>query len=345
MRIALALSEYQMRIKYVKGSANAHVDVFTRDGVDPIDEELATKCEVFTVETVEESGEGFDIVADKIKIDFPTISEFECSEADIAKIKGCRLRRSGPGNTLYYTEGGKIYVPPQLRDRLIAFHHRSLSAGHAGIGRCCRRLKSLSWWPGLQKDVEAHVGRCLSCARARQHPKVTPGHLLCPDFNGLVVVDCVGPFFDRHQKRECYVFTAIDTFTRYAAARLVYAIDGPTLWSALRDMWITPFGAPGCLLRDNGPGLVSSRLFPVEWSGAGNLAVGGKRGGRGGKTCRFSIGPWFYIHFARNVICDQPKNATRRTVVTWHHSPFPPYRFGLRTDCLYSSLRFSLVVY
>ena len=64
------------------------------------------------------------------------------------------------------------------------------------------------------------------------------------------------------------------------------------------------------------------------WSGAerGTWLWVGKGGGRGGKTCRFSIGPWFSIHFARNVICDQPKNATRGTVVTWHHSPFaPPY--------------------
>ena len=72
-----------------------------------------------------------------------------------------------------------------------------------------------------------------------------------------------------------------------------------------------------------------NRLFPVECSGARNLAVAGKGGEGGGETCRFSIGPWFSIHFARHVITDPPKNATERTVVTWLQS-FSPLTDSVR---------------
>uniref|UniRef100_A0A4W5Q2M8 Reverse transcriptase RNase H-like domain-containing protein n=1 Tax=Hucho hucho TaxID=62062 RepID=A0A4W5Q2M8_9TELE len=44
---------------------------------------------------------------------------------------------------------GRVYVPFDVRDRLIVWAHTSLSSGHPGIGRTVRCLSERYWWPTL----------------------------------------------------------------------------------------------------------------------------------------------------------------------------------------------------
>ncbi|CDQ92485.1 unnamed protein product [Oncorhynchus mykiss] len=65
-----------------------------------------------------------------------------------------------------------LYVPLDVRDRLICWAHTSPSSGHPGIGRtvCC--LAGKYWWPTLAKDVRVCVSSCSVCAQCK-----APRHL------------------------------------------------------------------------------------------------------------------------------------------------------------------------
>ncbi|XP_070301922.1 EGF domain-specific O-linked N-acetylglucosamine transferase-like [Salvelinus sp. IW2-2015] len=55
---------------------------------------------------------------------------------------------------------GRMYVPFDVRDRLICWAHTSPSSGHPGIGRTVRCLSGKYWWPTLAKDVRVYVSSC-----------------------------------------------------------------------------------------------------------------------------------------------------------------------------------------
>ncbi|KAJ7998111.1 hypothetical protein DPEC_G00219180 [Dallia pectoralis] len=62
---------------------------------------------------------------------------------------------------------GRVYVPLDVRDRLICWAHTSVSSGHPGIGRTVRCLTNKYWWPGLAKDVRLYVSSCSVCAQCK----------------------------------------------------------------------------------------------------------------------------------------------------------------------------------
>ena len=44
---------------------------------------------------------------------------------------------------------------------------QKLHSEHQGISKCCERARHSVWWPGISKDLEAEVKRCVSCCKAQ----------------------------------------------------------------------------------------------------------------------------------------------------------------------------------
>ena len=62
--------------------------------------------------------------------------------------------------------GTRREVPlPGQKQGLIERAH--ILSGHFGAQRTLHLLHGRYWWPGLQRDVLAHVARCTQCDRVR----------------------------------------------------------------------------------------------------------------------------------------------------------------------------------
>ena len=85
------------------------------------------------------------------------------------------MEQLGQSEDLSQTEDGLVYrrgklvVPnnENLRGRIIAAHHNSVSAGHPGRDRTQELIYRSYWWPSLRKDVARYIKGCATCQRTK----------------------------------------------------------------------------------------------------------------------------------------------------------------------------------
>lgn len=55
-------------------------------------------------------------------------------------------------------KGEKIIIPATLRAELLSRIH----AGHMGVEKCKLRGRDILFWPGMNKQIEEMVGKCVT---------------------------------------------------------------------------------------------------------------------------------------------------------------------------------------
>lgn len=75
----------------------------------------------------------------------------------------------------------KLYIGSNgdWRRKVMQEMHDSATGGHSGILGTYQRTKHLCYWPGLKKDVHAHVSCCDVC-QMHKHENIKPPGLLQP---------------------------------------------------------------------------------------------------------------------------------------------------------------------
>jgi hypothetical protein len=71
----------------------------------------------------------------------------------------------------------RIFVPANLRTRLLQMFHDAPTVGHPGIARTLALVSRSFSWPGIRKDVIQYVGSCDSCQRVKAKRQVPEGTL------------------------------------------------------------------------------------------------------------------------------------------------------------------------
>jgi len=72
-----------------------------------------------------------------------------------------------------------IYVPMNLRTRILESHHDSVTAGHFGVRKTLDLINRNFWWPNLRADVKKFIKSCETCCKAKV-PRHKPYGLLSP---------------------------------------------------------------------------------------------------------------------------------------------------------------------
>ena len=90
-----------------------------------------------------------------------------------------------------------IILPPEYSLRAIALAHSVPTAGHGGAKVTFARCQKFAYWPGMKKDVEDYVRKCVVCSRFKKLGNYHPAPLRhYPDATApfeRVHVDLVGP--------------------------------------------------------------------------------------------------------------------------------------------------------
>ena len=58
---------------------------------------------------------------------------------------------------------GRVLVPRQLRQQILAEHHSSLMGGHFAVKKTYGALVRHWWWDGMYSDTQKFTSNCPQC--------------------------------------------------------------------------------------------------------------------------------------------------------------------------------------
>ncbi|KAI4899248.1 hypothetical protein NFI96_022015 [Prochilodus magdalenae] len=149
----------------------------------------------------------------------------------------------------------RLYVPAQVRDRLVTWAHTSLTSGHPGETRTYQLLSGKYWWESMSKDVHRFVSSCSTCSQCKT-PRALPAGKLMPlpiparPWSHLAV-DFVTDLPD--SEGNTVILTVIDRFSR--GVRFVPFPSLPTAFQTAECLFnyvFRFFGIPENIVSDRG---------------------------------------------------------------------------------------------
>lgn len=190
----------------------------------------------------------------------PTLSPFP-SFATILKAQqqtspqptGAQFSIHGPNKVIFY--GGKLWIPPELRLRVIAACHLVPPLKHVGRRKTVRLIQATCNWPNLQSDVASYLHSCLICQRLRPRIEELQGqHLPVPPPTALferVYIDHWGPCHWVNGSPS--VLTILDASSRWVECLVVPNQQAKTTAEAFLLQWCCRYGVPSVVFTDKGP--------------------------------------------------------------------------------------------
>jgi len=115
---------------------------------------------------------------------------------------------------------GRLVIGPNLalKEQLLQWVHDSPFGGHSGRDATLKRLKSLFWWRGMTKAVQAYVRKCVTCQSCKYDTSPTPGLLQPIAIPQEVWRDVSMDFIEGLLKSfgKEVIFVIVDRFSKYA---------------------------------------------------------------------------------------------------------------------------------
>jgi hypothetical protein len=71
--------------------------------------------------------------------------------------------------------GGRVFVPPKMRPRILKEFHNTTLAGHPGSLKLLETVSRTYGWPKIRKDVVSYTKYCFSCQKSKHSTQRPPG--------------------------------------------------------------------------------------------------------------------------------------------------------------------------
>jgi 3-methyladenine DNA glycosylase AlkC/predicted aspartyl protease len=245
-RWALALSEFDFTVKYIKGTQHADADCLSRA---PVADEHDNFLErILIVYPVDES-EWVESYSDEDE-------ELRQKAAD--GISGFYLR----GRVPYWK--GRLVVPAAKREAIIRESHDNLLASHDGEETTLARVAESFWWPNMRSQISSYVKTCKQC-QLRKAARTKSAGLMQPhgayETMAKVAFDYLGPL-PASLSGNRFVIVAVDVFSKYLVAT---AVADQTA-SGFKLFFVTfcgNFGVPQAIVTDNGKAFINSEIRDI----------------------------------------------------------------------------------
>lgn len=155
---------------------------------------------------------------------------------------------------LYTANDNTVWVPPVgLRNDILYYIHNQ--GGHLGVAKVKDRLRSMFWWPDVDKHIQDHCMNCLTCAQmnpssVKRKGCLRPTCLAEGPWTNLQI-DYVGPL-PAAKGGYRYILVVIDTFSKWIET---FPIKSDTASATARVLWehiYCRWGLPLSLESDRG---------------------------------------------------------------------------------------------
>ncbi|XP_032075671.1 uncharacterized protein K02A2.6-like, partial [Thamnophis elegans] len=145
--------------------------------------------------------------------------------------------------------GDRVLIPTALRPLVLDLLHKD----HPGIARMKALARSYVWWPLLDTEIAAHVGRCTTCQLSRPNPPAGPAREWEAPRGpwSRLHIDFAGPFHGQN------FLVVVDAYSRWVELVLMGSTTAESTVRALRKMFAT-HGLPDVVVSDNGPQFTST---------------------------------------------------------------------------------------
>jgi hypothetical protein len=270
-RMLLRLLKYQLIMCYTPGSQMHIADALSRAYLPSINEQD------------DEIMEDVNVMVHTLLHDFPAsnkrLQEFRVEterDAELSQLK-LYIRNGFPPNTsslswnlkqfqriasdIYEMDGllfvhGKIIVPSSMHQAMLSIVHE----GHLGIDKCKALARQSMFWPGMSRDVELTVSKCVICNSYR---KQQPSEPLLPHAVPQRPWQKIGADIFTFARKDYLL--VVDYFSKYPEIALLEDKTATSVILHLKSIFAR-HGVPVELIADNMP--FSSRLlraFADEW--------------------------------------------------------------------------------
>ena len=153
--------------------------------------------------------------------------------------------------------GDRIVIPLSIRQEILG----KLHCGHQGITKCRERARQSVWWPGINKEIETMIQKCLVCCKHRtQHAeplRPTP----FPENPWQKVAT------DLFEWKKTTYLLVVDYYSRYIEISSLTNTTSKAVIQRMKTIFAR-HGIPECLMSDNGPQFSSKEFhqFSKEYS-------------------------------------------------------------------------------
>ena len=146
----------------------------------------------------------------------------------------------------------QIIIPKDLRKRTITLAHR----GHFGIVKTKQNLRTKVWWPGINKEAEQHVKRCLSCQISGNPDPPPPLKVVPPPDEpwSCIHVDLYGPTPTGE-----HLIVMLDETTGFPEVEIMHKTTAHETIRMFEHIFARQ-GLPKSIKSDNGPPFQSNEL-------------------------------------------------------------------------------------
>jgi hypothetical protein len=253
IRWYLALAEYDFTIEHRKGRLIAHADALSRypprkPQMGPFNAFLSPSHQATEYTPIFDE-EMWSKELEKLGPEAcPSDDKFETSLNGLVYYKGAdNIKR--------------LWVPPSLRNRVLAMYHDPPAMGHPGVEKMAAAMKTEVYWKGMSTDIKTFVGSCETCQRFKSHNPMIPTEKMPIPSQPFqdVSMDVVGPVPSSSTGYQ-YILVIQDRLSRWLIFVPMRNASAETVSRLFLSEWVCQFGAPKRLLTDRGSNFVSHTM-------------------------------------------------------------------------------------
>jgi len=238
-RWAVRLQQFDYDVVHRKGSENLVPDALSRafpeEELSVINVDVPPEDEWYLkmMKSVQEDPEGF--------------TQWKIMDNQLFKLVSVGVRRTLQWNRV---------IPKERRQEVLSSCHDAPTAGHMGVSATFNRVRSLYYWPGMQKEVRSYVNRCQTCLRSKT-TNLKPAGLMgirkevTQPFE-VISCDLLGPLPRSTQgNRSLLVITCY--FSKFVVVRPLKKDTAKNVIAVMKNDVFLQYCPPRLLLCDNGP--------------------------------------------------------------------------------------------
>ena len=270
-RWSLKLQAFDFKIEHRKGAQNVVPDTLSRIFVDALN--VTSDTSEIDLSSPHFTSEEYRSLMENVQLNGDRYPDVVVSDGFVYKrTEFCR------GDAIQEDRAWKLWVPPELREKLLTTAHTAVSSGHGGIHKTLASLKETYYWPGMVKEVQALIKGCDVCKCSKtgsyMHKPLMGNQVITERPFQRLYIDFMGPYPRSKEGNTC-LFVCLDHFSKFVFLKPMRKACATNVVKFLENEVFKIFGVPESLHSDNGKQFVSGvfRQF-LEGFGVNHVKTG-----------------------------------------------------------------------